>query len=171
MEWFTADLHLGHARIIGLCKRPFGSVQDMDDALIAAWNEAVHDGDTVYVMGDFSFQPERYVHRLRGHKVLIRGNHDPENVGDGFERVLDVLMWRNGDDRIWLSHYPHRVWPEMHRGARHLYGHVHGETARPIVGSMDVGVDAQGYRLVSAGAVLAQLARPTLEDLQAELQR
>ncbi len=33
--FFTSDTHFGHANIIGYCRRPFGSVQEMDDAMVA----------------------------------------------------------------------------------------------------------------------------------------
>ncbi len=35
MNFFTADLHFGHANIIKYCKRPFTDVAAMDRALIA----------------------------------------------------------------------------------------------------------------------------------------
>lgn len=79
MEYFTSDLHLGHANIIALCNRPFSSVEEMDDVLIANWNRRVTDRDTVYIMGDLCFRtadPIPYLERLRGKKHLILGNHD-----------------------------------------------------------------------------------------------
>ncbi|WP_275667827.1 metallophosphoesterase family protein [Paramagnetospirillum kuznetsovii] len=37
-NFFTADLRLGHANIIKLCKRPFEDVVAMDRAIIDRWN-------------------------------------------------------------------------------------------------------------------------------------
>ena len=39
--WITSDTHFGHANIIGLCNRPFDSVEEMDHALIDNWNARV----------------------------------------------------------------------------------------------------------------------------------
>jgi hypothetical protein len=33
--YFTGDQHFGHDGIIGLCKRPFRSVDEMDETMIA----------------------------------------------------------------------------------------------------------------------------------------
>jgi calcineurin-like phosphoesterase family protein len=53
-RWFTADLHLGHANIIAYCRRPFRAVDDMDAALLAAWEATVRPGDEVWVLGDLA---------------------------------------------------------------------------------------------------------------------
>lgn len=80
MIYFTSDLHLGHANIINHCKRPFSSVDEMDERLISMWNARVQPNDTVYILGDLIFRsaaaPESYLSRLRGKKHLILGNHD-----------------------------------------------------------------------------------------------
>ena len=79
MEYFTSDLHFGHANIIELCHRPFTTVEEMDAALIANWNRRVTDRDTVYITGDLCFRtadPLRYLTKLKGKKHLILGNHD-----------------------------------------------------------------------------------------------
>jgi len=79
-EWFTADTHFGHARVIELARRPFAGLSDMDEALIARWNERIAPGDLVYHLGDFAFADHnRYLPRLAGEKRLIRGNHDHSN--------------------------------------------------------------------------------------------
>ena len=80
MIYFTSDLHLGHANAIKLCRRPFSCVEEMDETLIANWNERVTNGDTVYILGDLLFRnqtpTESYLDRLKGKKHLITGNHD-----------------------------------------------------------------------------------------------
>ena len=52
MRFFTADLHLGHANIIGFCDRPFASVEAMNDALLANWADTVGEDDEIWVLGD-----------------------------------------------------------------------------------------------------------------------
>ena len=46
--YFTADLHLGHGRIIKHCKRPFENSHYMDEALIKNWNSVVKNGLGLY---------------------------------------------------------------------------------------------------------------------------
>ncbi len=85
--WFTADLHFGHANIIGYCNRPFPDVATMDDELIERWNDAVAVTDTVWVLGDVALgmisRTVALVERLAGHKRLVAGNHDRCWVGNG----------------------------------------------------------------------------------------
>jgi calcineurin-like phosphoesterase family protein len=47
MIWFTADTHFHHAAVIDYCKRPFSSVEEMDEAMVAAWNARVSKTDIV----------------------------------------------------------------------------------------------------------------------------
>jgi calcineurin-like phosphoesterase family protein len=39
--WFTSDTHYGHKRIIELCRRPFASVEAMDDFMVDMHNRFV----------------------------------------------------------------------------------------------------------------------------------
>lgn len=92
--WYTADLHLGHERIIELCGRPFDSVTEMNEAIITRWNERVEPGDTVWVLGDVALGPIEHslalVPRLHGHKILVAGNHDRCFAG---YKVAQRLGW------------------------------------------------------------------------------
>jgi calcineurin-like phosphoesterase family protein len=78
--WWTADLHLGHQRIIELCNRPFKTVDEMNRAIVDKWNERVDPGDTVVVLGDFAMgtiaETLELTGLLHGHKILVAGNHD-----------------------------------------------------------------------------------------------
>ena len=124
MTFFTADLHLGHSRILTYCHRPFISVEQMDAALIDNWNKKVGPKDTVYILGDFTFRVtekrQEYLDDLNGTKILIRGGHD-KHVGQLNIPVHDLLTI-NIDGQIIYSPYPGSK--GTRRGAgRHL---VHG---------------------------------------------
>ena len=54
--WFTSDTHFGHKNIIEYCKRPFSSVEQMNEMLIKKWNNKVKVDDIVFHLGDFSFR-------------------------------------------------------------------------------------------------------------------
>lgn len=97
--WFTADLHLGHARIIELCGRPFETVDEMNRTIIERWNERVDPDDTVWVLGDVAMgviaESLALVHLLHGHKILIAGNHDRcfHGYGDHATRADKLARW------------------------------------------------------------------------------
>lgn len=78
MNYYTSDLHLGHENIISICKRPFATVEEMDEILITNWNSVVKAEDTVFILGDLIYKnaraPEYYLDRLKGKKVLILGS-------------------------------------------------------------------------------------------------
>ena len=52
MLFFTADLHLNHSNIIGLCERPFRHVHEMNETIIQNWNAVVPQKGKVFVLGD-----------------------------------------------------------------------------------------------------------------------
>lgn len=56
MIWFTSDTHFGHANVLEFCERPWGTVEEMDDALVDAINGRVAPDDVLYHLGDFSFK-------------------------------------------------------------------------------------------------------------------
>ncbi len=153
-KYYIADTHYGHEASLGFCNRPFSSVKEMDEFMIDSWNSVVRDIDIVYHLGDFSFggaaHAKQIFRRLNGRKRLILGNHDMRN-GEVLPYLLD-LDWDEAPtpaiettdcgERLFLSHYAHRVWPGSHRGSYHFFGHTHGSL--PHVGnSRDVGVDVE----------------------------
>jgi len=78
--FFTADLHLSHARINELSGRPFSNLRAMNAALVKGWNSRVTDEDTVWVLGDVCMGPIQesldLIPLLAGRKILMPGNHD-----------------------------------------------------------------------------------------------
>jgi calcineurin-like phosphoesterase family protein len=127
--FFTADLHLGHDNIRRHCRRPFATVEEMDEAIIANWNGAVASKDLVYVVGDFAWRNHgHHLARLKGKKVLIKGNHDKMSQ-DCLRNFTEVhqLLARTIDKRlVVMCLYCMVVWPSSCHGAWHLYGHSHG---------------------------------------------
>lgn len=101
-QWFTADLHLGHENIIRYCDRPFGSVEAMNRAIVDNWNARVEDGDTVWVLGDACLgliqESLALIEELRGHKILVPGNHDRVFLGN-------TKRWPEEKRRLWEGRY------------------------------------------------------------------
>ena len=158
MIFYTADPHFGYEPT--LVWRPgFSSVEEMDEALIAAWNEVVSDEDTVYLIGDIGWNgghvPCRILARLRGHKHLIRGNHDT-GYADApllyryFETVSDFWELEDGPHHIILSHYPILY----NKRGYMIHGHLHGgpvfhEVLAELPRVLNAGVDINGFAPVT----------------------
>jgi calcineurin-like phosphoesterase family protein len=159
------------------CKRPFASVEEMDEAMIERWNAVVKSNDDVWHLGDFNFRSDHdtryYLERLRGRIHFVLGNHDDKDAkkyhtdrlngripsvqgSPGFASVQEVKYLRLYGEQITLYHYAQRVWRNSHHGAWHLYGHSHGSLPH-YHRSMDVGVDVHDFRPISFEEVRAYM--------------
>ena len=170
--WFCSDTHGFHQNILKYCNRPFGSVEEMNDALVTNWNSVVKPDDYVYHLGDFCFgnvdkwnwflEPGK----LNGHIHLILGNHDPERVfREGtlierfdsieFQHILIIEGWT-----VILNHFPFASFSNnFDHKVIQLFGHIHsgpegignvlpeGKTLQ--WNQYDVGVDNNNYTPVS----------------------
>jgi calcineurin-like phosphoesterase family protein len=164
--WFTSDTHFCHANIIKHCNRPFTDEVEMNEVLIDNWNKCVKPGDQVYHLGDFclaSRDKAAYIkRRLNGYTHFIKGNHD-----DAAKQIKNMFVWYKDvaditihGQRIFLSHYAHRVWNKSHRGVWHLYGHSHGSLPDdPTSLSFDVGVDCHDFRPICYDEVKAIMSK------------
>ncbi len=150
--FFTSDTHFGDHRTLNIHKRPFGSVAEMDAALLERWNAVVGEEDEVWHLGDFARKAADVaglLARLNGRKHLVRGNNDPPGTLDaaGWASVHDYAELRIGERLLVLCHYPFRSWNGQHRKSLNLHGHSHGRL-KPLPRQIDVGVDAWDYRPV-----------------------
>ena len=173
--YFTSDHHFGHANIIRFCNRPFANVEEMNETLIARWNEKIQPQDEVYHLGDFGLNSKEelaaILDRLNGKKYLIVGNHEGAALQNKskfqwtkeyHELKVNDPECANGVQRIILFHYAMRVWRSDHRGTWHLYGHSHNnlpDIAESL--SFDVGVDAHDFYPLSYEDVKAIMKRKT----------
>lgn len=179
--FFTADTHFNHSRIIQYCNRPFIDANDMNEQLIANWNNVVTPDDVVYHLGDFAFGDalvvDRVMRRLNfKHFHFIKGNHDKpfmdwhNNFGnDELARKVTIyphfLETKIQGNKFVLCHYAMRVWDQSHRGALHLYGHSHGTLPDDANSkSFDVGVDCHNYHPISLERALEIMATKTVEN-------
>ncbi|HEX8535644.1 MAG TPA: metallophosphoesterase family protein [Allosphingosinicella sp.] len=156
--FFTSDTHFGDHRTLNIHKRPFRSVAEMDEVMIAAWNDSVGEGDEVWHLGDFARKPAdvpALLGRLSGRKHLIRGNNDDPAIAGlpGWASVRDYHEMELEGRRLVLCHYPFRSWNGQHCGALNLHGHSHGKL-KPMPRQHDVGVDARGFRPVTLSDLL-----------------
>lgn len=162
--WWVSDTHFSHKNIIKYCNRPFASVDEMNDAMATAWNERVRPDDTVWHLGDFSFERnpdhlDRQLKALNGRKHLITGNHDSPACrrSPGWESVRPYAETRVEGKFMVLCHYAMRVWNKSHHKSWMLYGHSHASLPGNSQ-SLDVGVDCWGYAPVDFEAICNRLA-------------
>ncbi len=135
MTYFTSDQHFGHFNIIRLCNRPFTSLEEMNETMLARWNAKVKEDDRVFVIGDLFFRaaaPEEILKRLKGRKTLILGNHDHSWTGKVdlshyFDGVHTMLETSDGVHTLALCHYPMMTFNHCMR-AYMIHGHIHGNT-------------------------------------------
>lgn len=152
MIWVTSDHHFNHRAVLDFCNRPWRDVRAMRKGLIRAHNELVEPGDTVYILGDFSFgsrkHNEEILAQMNGLKYLVRGNHDDQRVTKavGWAAVFKSVTVRRQGVTVHMSHHPPTS-PDLSPDRLYLHGHLHRDTigALPI---LDVGVDANDMRPV-----------------------
>lgn len=156
-KWITSDLHFGHANIMKFCpvtRAGFRDVDHMNECMIEEWNAKVQPEDEVFILGDVAFLPAakavNIMHRLNGTKILIEGNHDRKLLQDPafracFHETHQYLRYNHNGQLVIMFHYPIHEWDQMHRGAVHFYGHVHGgRTGLEPYRARDVAFDATG---------------------------
>ena len=134
MNYYIADLHIGHFNAIKYDERPFKDLNEMNEAIFINWNSRVKGDDTVYILGDFIWAKEEdwpyFVGPLAGNKVLIRGNHDPQTFSrttrQMFQEITNLKEIKDSGKHVVMCHYPI---PFFRAGfgptAYMLYGHVH----------------------------------------------
>lgn len=151
MQWFTADLHLGHTNIIKYCNRPFSSVEEMDKIIIDNIFSCIKSKDILYVLGDISLNRNitlNFLKKLFNSEIkyfLIIGNHDNFPKDFNVPKIIDIKI---NEQKITLCHYAMRTWNCSCHGAWQLYAHSHG-TLKPVGKQWDVGVDNNNFKPLS----------------------
>ena len=136
--FLTADCHFGHRGIVTFFRedgvtpeRPWNTVEEMDEALVANWNSVVRPKDTIYVLGDFVINRSalHIARRLNGKKYLIKGNHDVLRASEYLEYFEDLLGSKGFDNNI-LTHIPVHTNQLRYYGGRYeknCHGHLHSK--------------------------------------------
>ncbi len=142
--------HFSHKNILKFARktRIGDDIDECNENMIHIWNSQVQPNDTVWCLGDFSFarksnETENILRRLNGKLHLIYGNHDHwinDETSKYWETMQDYKRTKFDGVDVMMFHYPIAEWDKMHRGAFHLYGHVHGTVTLPGK-ALDVGID------------------------------
>jgi len=130
--FLVSDTHFGHT---GVCRfvrndgvtklRPWDTAEEMDEAMVRAWNERVRPNDKVYHLGDVVINRKALgiMRRLNGDKVLIRGNHDIFKDTDYREHFRELRAYHVMNGMI-LSHIPIHS-ESLGRFGVNIHGHTH----------------------------------------------
>ena len=134
--FFISDTHFGHANMItftnydGTRMRPFNSVEECDELMIENWNKTVKPTDRIYHLGDVVYKcknRDEIMQRLNGEKILIKGNHDRDQLGWYMKYFKDIRGTHHIDGNYLLGHFP--IHPDSKgRFVRGLHGHTHAQT-------------------------------------------
>ena len=149
----------------------FKTIEEHDQAIIDRWNAVVKEDDTVFFLGDASMHRIKFTYlksifgQLKGKIVWLKGNHD-SHVSEAWIRelrqVCNIVEFKDyaeifftdethktGFRRLVMFHYPIAEWDQMHRGALHFHGHLHGgESGLEAYRARDMGMDATGMIVV-----------------------
>jgi calcineurin-like phosphoesterase family protein len=141
--FYISDLHFGHANILtfkradGTPLRDFTDLEHMHSVMEERWNAVVRERDTVYVLGDVAIARRglQMLSRLRGRKVLIKGNHDIFKLADYTEHFADIRAY-DVKQGLAFSHIP--VHPEsLARFGCNVHGHLHYREVLDDAGNPD----------------------------------
>ena len=176
--WVTSDLHFGHKNIMSFCPesraRFRNDVTYMNESMVKEWNDLIAPEDTVYILGDVAFMSGsdagRTVMRLNGTKILVEGNHDRKTLQDAtfrnaFAEVHKYLDINYNGTKVVMFHYPIAEWDQMHRGAVHLHGHLHGGiSGMEKYRCRDMGMDATGMIAITMEAAIASAMKGEIKS-------
>jgi len=130
--FLVSDTHFGHTGVCqftrndGVTKlRPWDNAEEMDEAMVKAWNERVTPNDKVYHLGDVVINRKALgiMSRLNGDKVLIRGNHDIFKDEDYRAHFRELRAYHVMNGMI-LSHIPVHS-ESLGRFGVNIHGHTH----------------------------------------------
>jgi calcineurin-like phosphoesterase family protein len=137
----------------------------MNEQMVLEWNATITPEDTVYILGDVAFLPAakavEIMRRLNGNKILVEGNHDRKLLNDPvfrrcFTEIHQYLCITYEKTRVVMFHYPISEWDQMHRGAVHFHGHLHGGVSGlEKYRARDMGMDATGSIAVTMEQAIA----------------
>lgn len=150
-KWFSADLHIGHKRILEFCgdTRRGETVEEHDELIVEACNSVIKPEDEFFILGDEALGDRRQgynkIRRINGRKHLIRGNHTQikEEHFDIFESISDYKEIRIEGIKVIMFHFPIISWNEMSKGSFMLHGHCHANLKDFGGKMMDVGIDTR----------------------------
>lgn len=175
--FFTSDTHFCHNQQFLYEPRGFSSVEEMNESIIERWNSIVSNEDIVYHLGDTILNNDeegiKCFNRLKGHIIILRGNHDTINRmnkmieschnldSNSFEWATVLKL---GKRSFYLSHYPtmtsniddeKKPWNKVHNLCGH--SHTNDKWLHWNTGSYHVELDAHNCYPVSIDTIINEI--------------
>jgi len=160
--WVWSDQHFFHKNIISFSQRPFMSLEEMHEFMIANYNEYVDKNDICLWVGDVGFQGNTAINELldqcHGYKILIVGNHDFNGKklrNLNFDETHLIYTIDYPDVCLVFTHYPmyNIPWPWIN-----IHGHLHifpcPYTGNPL--HINVNCEIQDYKPKLLDEIAAQ---------------
>lgn len=152
MIYFTSDTHFNQQRTLELSRRPFDSVEHMNNILVQNWNNTVKQEDTVYHLGDFG--DITYRDHLNGRIRLLIGNYELKDytyseLNEYFDIIEEPTEAVIGGHTFHLVHEP----VNQHPHKFNLFGPIH-KLQMVKKNGLNVGVDCHNFKPISLEEVL-----------------
>ena len=140
-SFFVSDTFFG--RKLTAIERGFESEEHMLDEYIENWNSKIDKNDTVYHLGNFSWDPiscENAMAFLNGKILFVRGSYDSHLAEMSLIKLNKHSILQNHmafakDNKFIISHWPLLDWPGREEGVIHVHG-----------GSVSNGVKENNFR-------------------------
>lgn len=185
MQYFIADMDIGHKNILAYDGRPFNNILEHDSEIKRRWNFRIRCEDDVYIMGNISWLSVKntvnYFSELNGRKHLLKGDHDyvllrEQAVKDCFVEVRDYKELVIGGKGIVLCAYPLLFYHNQENGWYHFYGHVRNSSADNIMNTCRKQISelhGKNMRMLNVGAMQPWMdyTPRSLEELAAQIYR
>jgi len=126
------DTHFNHKAMVTYCGRP----ENFTEIILKNWEEMADENTVTYHLGDVIFSNASQVgdmlKRIKGKKILIKGNHDLNKdswyLNKGFDGVCDAYKLIHEGKHILLTHIPSKD-KEYHIN---IHGHFHNTDHRSL---------------------------------------
>ena len=173
--WVLSDIHFGHKNVLKYSGRPFGTIEEMNDAVMQNIKDVIAPESHLLVMGDCAMMPgielsNDFFGSLDCTTWLVMGNHDLTGTGhlriEGFDQIAPMMIM-NGDPQLLMTHYP--ICCVTVPNTINVHGHEHqnnAHTSRHINVSVDQ-IDFAPVRLRDIYELAKQeFSRPKVEEIQ-----
>ena len=133
-KFVTSNLQLGRPGAIKKYGRPFKNVDEMTEELIKSWNSVVSQGDIVYHLGNFAWDPktaQEALQQLNGFIYLMPAERDEAvqtllrkgMIPSNASMMNRITPLRHSGTNVTLSYWPMMEWPNSDKGDFSIIGY------------------------------------------------
>lgn len=151
IKYVIGDLHFGDDGMFNRAyNKAFATKEIYIEEVIKNYNSVVNDNTVVLFLGDLGRTGLEHIHKMKGYKILIKGNHDNnrnQDYIDAFEEVYDHPIFYSS--RYVFSHEPIPTEP----GVINIHGHTHAVSLKSER-HFNYVIERTNYRPVSMKSIL-----------------